>query len=223
MKRFIEEFEQRKREVNLYFEFLGNQIDREIAFSEHDEIERILKANSFLILYNLIESSVTNAIQAIHDSIETEAVAYSSLKKEIQKIFLKQLYHRLKESNNSTFESLMMLFLGKIIANTFIDDLNKALTFSGNVDAQKIRDVAKDYGFSSNTSSTSRGGSELLIVKNQRNQLAHGNISFSECGRERTFIELNDIKNEVINYLEDILNNIEIYIDNKDYKKTYSC
>lgn len=113
MKRFIEEFEQRKREVNLYFEFLGSRIDREIAFREHDEIERILKAN--------------------------------------------------------------------------------------------------------------RGGSKLLTVKTQRNLLAHGNISFSECGRERTFIELNDIKNEVINYLEDILNNIEIYIDNKDYKKTYSC
>ncbi|MDY6993463.1 MAG: MAE_28990/MAE_18760 family HEPN-like nuclease [Pseudomonadota bacterium] len=65
-----------------------------------------------------------------------------------------------------------------------------------------------------------RGGSKLLTVKTQRNQLAHGNISFSECGRDHTFIELNNIKNEVINYLEDILNNIENYIDNKAYKKT---
>lgn len=225
MKEFIEQFEQRKQEVNLYFEFLKKQIGEEISPKNQDidtdKIEKILKANSFLILYNFIESSMRNAIQAIHDSIETEAVPYRLLEQGLQKIYLKQLYHRLKESNNSTFESSMIPFLEKIIDDAFIKEYNQALTFSGNVDAQKIRELARDYGFS-NTSGASRGGRELLTVKTKRNHLAHGNISFSECGRDHSFSDLNTIKDEVIGFLRDILSEIEDYIDKQTYKKGIS-
>lgn len=217
-KKFIEEFEKRKQEVNIYFDFLKSQINKEISFKQ-TEVERILKANSLLILYNLIESSIRNAIQAIHDTIQMEAVSYYFLKEELQRIYLRQLSYRLQKSNHLTFESLIMPFLEKIIDNVFIE-FDKTLTFGGNLDAQKIREIAKNYGFSSSTLKANQGGRELLTVKTQRNNLAHGIISFSECGRDHSFPELDKIKEEIINYIEDILNNIEDYIDQQAYKKS---
>ncbi|WP_238446456.1 MAE_28990/MAE_18760 family HEPN-like nuclease, partial [Microcystis aeruginosa] len=47
--------------------------------------------------------------------------------------------------------------------------------------------------------------------------LAHGNKSFAEIGRDITVEELLTIKEEVIAYLEQILNNINQYITGQDY------
>ena len=55
------------------------------------------------------------------------------------------------------------------------------------------------------------------MIKNKRNDLAHGNKSFAEIGRDITVEELLTIKEEVIAYLEQILNNINQYITRQDY------
>jgi DNA-binding phage protein len=52
---------------------------------------------------------------------------------------------------------------------------------------------------------------------NKRNDLAHGNKSFAEIGKDITVEELLKIKEEVTAYLEQILNNINQYITGQDY------
>ena len=67
---------------------------------------------------------------------------------------------------------------------------------------------------------TAKNGTTLVKVKTKRNELAHGKISFSDCGRDISIDELNQIQKDVIAYLEKILNNIEDYIENKSYLRT---
>ena len=51
----------------------------------------------------------------------------------------------------------------------------------------------------------------------KRNDLAHGNKSFSEVGRLVSISDLLKIKDEVIEYIGQILRNIELYLNSKEY------
>ncbi|NES67766.1 MAG: hypothetical protein F6K24_22250, partial [Okeania sp. SIO2D1] len=86
--------------------------------------------------------------------------------------------------------------------------------FSGNIDAQKIKTTAKKYGFSAKTITN---GNDLLTVKNNRNDLAHGHKSFAEVGKDKSTDELIEIKNNVVKYLRQIIKNIETYLTNQEY------
>jgi hypothetical protein len=63
----------------------------------------------------------------------------------------------------------------------------------------------------------SRGGVALEDVKNKRNNLAHGTMSFVECGRDYTIEDLKKIKNETVFFLQNILSGMKNYYDNQLY------
>jgi hypothetical protein len=95
---------------------------------------------------------------------------------------------------------------------------NREELFSGNIDARLIKETANQYGFSHQTDPQKTGnGSDLLTVKSNRNDLAHGIKSFAEVGKEQTADELIQIKNKVIRYLRQILQNIESYLVKQEY------
>ena len=62
-----------------------------------------------------------------------------------------------------------------------------------------------------------QGTENLLVVKSNRNDLAHGIKSFEEVGRDKTIEELLKIKEEALEYLRQILENIRDYLDNEKY------
>ena len=51
----------------------------------------------------------------------------------------------------------------------------------------------------------------------KRNDLAHGNKSFADVGRDVTMGDILKIKEEVVEYLRQILTNIKNYLENKEY------
>jgi hypothetical protein len=51
----------------------------------------------------------------------------------------------------------------------------------------------------------------------KRNDLAHGNKSFANVGRNVTIGDILQIKEEVVEYLRQILTNIENYLENQEY------
>ena len=56
-----------------------------------------------------------------------------------------------------------------------------------------------------------------MIIKSKRNDLAHGNKSFGEVGRDVSIRELIQYKNETIEYMRAILQNIEEYLTDQQY------
>jgi hypothetical protein len=95
---------------------------------------------------------------------------------------------------------------------------NQGKIASGNIDAKKIREIADNYGFSHETEySECKNGAKLLEVKNKRNDLAHGILSFSDCGRDSSLTDVNNAFNEVSAYINTITSNIQEYITDKKY------
>jgi hypothetical protein len=174
------------------------------------ELAKTLKANGFLLLYNLVESTMRNAIEAIFEKFKNQRVSFDHLKPEIKLIVLQNLKNRSPDQIYLTINELSK----DIITATF--DPKKL--FSGNVDAKKIKEIADKYGFSCQTNAQdTKNGEKLLVVKSNRNDLAHGIKSFEEVGRDKTIEQLLKIKEEVVEYLRQILENIKDYLDNEKY------
>ncbi len=225
MQTVILEFDTRVIEINEYFSFLESLVNEttKLATLRDDskyEIRKIdqdlaktLKANGFLLLYNLIESSMRNAVKAIFDELEEKRVSYDSVTVEIKKIVLQNFKNR---SLDNIHTKITNISIDIISAGFRSKDL-----FSGNIDREEITNTARKYGFSYDTdySKTKHGKSLYGIMKN-RNDLAHGNKSFSEVGRETSVEDLLKIKEEVIEYIRQILINIDEYLVNQEYLKT---
>ncbi|WP_368006726.1 MAE_28990/MAE_18760 family HEPN-like nuclease [Laspinema palackyanum] len=58
----------------------------------------------------------------------------------------------------------------------------------------------------------------LNFVVKIRCDLAHGNVSFSEASNQILWSKLLEDKEKIVSYLEQVLKNIENYIDNQRYK-----
>ena len=58
----------------------------------------------------------------------------------------------------------------------------------------------------------------LETVKERRNDLAHGTLSFAECGRDYSIDQLIDIKKETVLFLKGLLTGMKKYYDEQQYK-----
>jgi len=226
MTTVLTDFQTRVNEIELYFSFLEKIINEnaELFFPNKrrnsksvidPELQKVLKAHGFLILYNLIESSIKKSIEKIYEKVSAENVLYKDVRDELKIIWIKINYKNFKDTGSEEIFRTIERMAEDSITMTF--EGGKAI--SGNIDAKKIREFASAYGFSSRTHWSARNGNKLVSVKSKRNDLAHGVISFAECGRQHTLEDLIDTKKEVIFYMRGILRNVEQYLTSKRYLK----
>lgn len=222
----INDFNTRVQEIDIYFKLLDNVINKDAKlffpankthkFKDFDsELVKVMKANSFLLIYNLIESSVKLSITEIYDSITLTGNKYDDLSEQIRKIWILENYKNFKNRGTD-------FIFGAIsdIAEDIIDiKFRSEKVISGNIDGRKVSEFAAQIGFSNTTHHLAKNGVKLYQVKKLRNDLAHGSISFSECGRQYTYEDLFETKQQVIIYLRGILNNIKKYVDDEKFKK----
>jgi len=232
MNTVILDFNTRILEVDGYFRFLESLIQEKtkLAVLEHEgkytiqsldsELAKTLKANGFLLLYNLVESTMRNAIEAIFDAFRSKGVCFDNIKPNIKLTILQNLQSCFKNSSAKSLHAKISQISIDIITVTF----EREKIFSGNVDAKVIRETAEKYGFSCSTDcSKTKNGQNLLVVRETRNDLAHGIKSFEEVGRDKTIDELLAIKEEVVEYLRQILENIQVYLKNEEYLDSAIC
>ncbi|NEN99440.1 MAG: hypothetical protein F6K50_29340, partial [Moorea sp. SIO3I7] len=171
---------------------------------------KTMKASGFLLLYNLVESTMRSAIEAIFDELQSKRISFDEIRPELKKIVLKNLKNR---NHDKVISNLTAISIDIINAG-----FDKQKLFSGNIDGRKIQETAKEYGFSCTTDHANTGhGEDLKTVKENRNDLAHGIKSFAEVGRDKSADDLLKIQEKVVNYLRQILQNIETYLANQEY------
>lgn len=220
------DFSNRVQEIELYFSFMEDVMLNNAVLSLQNgttkvftsDINKIFKANSFLLLYNLSESCIKNAIEQIYVTLDNSRISYDDLKKGIRKELIKYL------KNNINVNDLVD-DINEVAYDLILRCFNSEKLLSGNLDARKVKELANKYGFSSSILPISNAdgtltevlSDNLLTVKTRRNDLAHGIYSFKECGKDYTIQDLIAIKNHVIEYLRQILDNIELYITNREY------
>jgi len=189
----IIDFEKRALEIKLYFKLLERVVEegaclylpekkthKYIRFDS--ELQKVMKANMFLLLYNLAESSIKQSLSEVYDTISSENVKYKNVKEEIQKIWIDAKYKNFNQMGTDHIYEVLNNILEDVIEIEF--DATKKI--SGNIDGQKIREFAEQIGFSTRAHHSLNNGVKLHQVKTQRNKLAHGDLSFAECGRSYT-------------------------------------
>lgn len=164
-----------------------------------------LKASCFLILYNLVESTIKNAIQEIYDHLHSQCISFDSLNNETRIQILKNISQR---SAPKLVHHIKHIATDSILAPFDKDDI-----FSGNVDAKSIRDKLNTYGIKQRKTKCS----DLLTIKTNRNNLAHGNITFSNCGKDYTSKQLFDMFDNVSKYMKSLLDDVENHIKQQKY------
>jgi hypothetical protein len=173
------------------------------------DIEKMLKATVFLLLYNLVESTMRSIFSKIHEELNKENIIFDNLNINLKKYFLRKI----KKIDN--------IELTNSLSRTIIENVvEQEISFSGNLDARKIREILSEYGVNvSEKSRRSNRGADLITVKGARKNLAHGHKSFSEMGRDYTAEELFEIQKRVYFYLKEVINDVNYYIENSQFKQ----
>ena len=176
-----------------------------------DELSKILKANSFILLYNLIESTIVNSIKAVSNSIQNDELTYEQLSESIKRLWIKQEARKIREKNQSI--ELVQRIAETILNWEFLSLQVDSVSISGNIDTQEIPKITQQIGWEQ-----SKDGRELVTIKNKRNNLAHGEYTFSDIGKEYSIKDLEELKNKTLLYLDDVLSKVETYIAEERYK-----
>ena len=167
---------------------------------------KTLKASCFLLLYNLVEFTLTGAIESIHEEIDSNGFGFDECRDELQAELHRMLCTRTWEKirNNVTSINKDMVY------KTFI----RKEVFSGNLDPRRFQQQAKRYGF---RPPLSKNYDKLRELKDKRNDLAHGVFSFEEIGRNVTVQDLEHYVKIVKSYLTKAMDNIADYLSNRRY------
>lgn len=235
MKDFIKEFNRRVAEIQKYFE-LVDRIEQLGAFSTNSitfpsgeyivdsDLQKILKSHCYLLLYNLVESSIRNGITAIHDVILTYQLTYKDLSPKIKRLWL--LNDRSKSFRDSYIKKDTVADNLQELIESVLDDEMVSLDpsnipISGNLDAKTIKELIDMYGFFGNLGVPSKEIDDILnFVVKIRCDLAHGNVSFCDASSQSliTWSKLVDDKDKLVKYWTHLLNNIDDYIEKKKYR-----
>jgi hypothetical protein len=223
------EFSDRVEEIETYFRLLENlEKGAKLFFPEDNRQEKFefgligtLKSSAILLLYNLIEFSVSRCIEKIHQTVTDEKLTYDLVSINIQKIWLSQFYEKFKEtsSKNEYVLANLKLMVDTLLRNNvpvrliYRDKEKRSSEISGNLDAKKIREIAEKYGLDFQESSEA-----LKKIKEKRIDLAHGIESFLECCKVTSVHDLRELKDKSVCFIDIFINAVEEYIKSEKYK-----
>jgi len=211
------DFQTRSKEVEGYFRFVLRLAKQEVALQanegtagysnhEHEELLKTFKATCYLLLYNLVESTMRNAIEAIFDELQAKRACYDDCREELKKEILKNF----KRRDMDKLLPRLLSLARDVVHETF----ERSETFAGNLDAKTIKLTAKRFGFAEPM------GNKfwmLQTIKDVRNDLAHGVKSFAEVGRDASPSDLELARTQTVTILTETLQNIDTYLKQQEY------
>lgn len=201
LKENYESAEERMEEITSYINLVvqldkgrNNSILQEVdgkkeIFEIDRETHKTLRAATYLLVYNLIESALSNAVDAIHKTLATNNLKIKDLSNPIKKIIYKNIKNGLSEANIKDFIDINFDVESSLVSIGH----EKSKIYSGNIDYREIRETSVRYGFDlfkknpiQDTDLFKMHTEEFSSVKKHRNELAHGAVSFKDCGQNIT-------------------------------------
>lgn len=210
-----DEFDKRSEEIDTLYSHIVelDEEPEELVREASVGLISILASSLCLMLYNQVESTAFSCVEAIYDSVHEKRVSFNRLVPGFKRKILsdcRQAYH--------SAESLMSGFQNKDISEVIArTSLKLDKVFSGNVDARKLREVLGYYHLTISAPSPLNEGAELLSLKVARNSLAHGSSSFEKYGRSLTVADLNNLRDNIREYMSHVIALTESYLVSEAY------
>lgn len=179
-------------------------------------MQKCLRAEAIIVLYNLIESTISNSVFYVYDNIKDEKLYYGNLISELRDIWFREKIPSKLSLDNARKRSQR---IADTLASELIEFKNLPSDISGNLDLRKIISLSQKIGVKlERIPDVKRTGDVFLSIKNKRNDLAHGNKSFSEVGSLLTYNDLVDYKEKTLAFLNFIIYKYQEFVSLKKFK-----
>lgn len=236
---FQDTYNSRKNEIENFLEFMkflekkeNDREDGKSKFSEffypenegihltYQALINILKSNVSLMVYNIIEYTVTNLIDSIYDEIRVNHLSYIDVNDSIRCLWRKTILKSVNDpnANFSTFLKKNEEIISAILCNNELNMYAKNTLPGGNLDGISIKETFESHGIQVRTNSRNYRPDILVGIKENRNNLAHGSVSFVEAMREDSIDDIKANETLVIGFLEELIETVSTYIEEQKYK-----
>jgi hypothetical protein len=218
----MQAFEERLQEIDAYLDFLEG-IEQQIQIGAPrigsatitTQQQKILYSSVYLQLYNLVEATVTRCIESI--CVASAAGGRwkpAHLTNEMRREWVRTTARTHTELNVENRLKTTVDFCERLIQLLPITDWEIEKGGGGSWDDLQIEAITARIGCELTVSATAvtavkrwiredRGA--LGLVKLFRNRLAHGEMSFVECGAGVTVADLRDVKDRTATYLREVV------------------
>lgn len=229
-------FQERKAEVEAYLEFLSAMEDQTKKGPPRFEgaqqpitveQQRILYSTVYLQLYNLVEATISLCIHEVTAAARSNTQwTPSDLNDDLRREWVRVVArtHETLSPENRLEHALQLC--NHLISALPVDSFDLDKGGGGNWDDSAIERMAKRLGFNLHVAKKTYAAIKkpirddmgpLALVKNLRNRLAHGSISFAECSENETVFGLKNLANSTLRYLEAVVGCFEKYLEGYEY------
>ena len=236
---FQDTYDSRKREIKDFLELMeflenkeNNREDGESEFSKffhpegqgihmtYQSLINILKSNISLMIYNIIEYTVSNLIDSIYDEIRINHLSYVDVNISIRSLWKKTILKAANDpnANFNTFLRKNEEIIDSILQNTVLELQSRNTLPAGNLDGISIKETFESHGIQVRTSSQNYRPDILKNIKENRNNLAHGAVSFVDAVRSDGIVDIRKNETFVIAFLDELIETVSMYIAEQKYK-----
>jgi hypothetical protein len=216
-------FEERLQEIEAYLDLL-EALERQVQegtpqFGNNGttitvQQQRILYSSVFLQLYNLVESTLTRCLEAVSKSVINRFTHPGHLSDSLRREWVRFIARTHTELNcENRLESALKL-CDHLVQTLPISTFEIEKGAGGNWDDNAITKISTRLGFVLRISPDVYRGVKrpfrndkgpLEFIKQLRNELAHGSLSFAECGEGVTVSELRELTERTSLYLREVV------------------
>jgi MAE_28990/MAE_18760-like HEPN len=200
------ELVERQKEVNDFMAMIDGENRRALSVTTAATIKSV----AVLMLYNAVEATVTLVLTRLHDAIRPHK--YVDLSPALRRLWVEYAF-----TNGAQKDQVLHadeIVAGSLTFPTFQMFTRKVNLYSGNLDARKIDSLLEKYGAKK---ITARNRSCLLLIKNKRNKLAHGEQMFKESCRDLVPRELQQMKDGTFAVLTNLVDIVDGYISSQSH------
>lgn len=236
MSELVNGFHERLAEVEAYLEFLSTIEERAkygpprlegVAEPISVQQQRILYSGVYLQLYNLVESTMSRCIDAVTEATkESGRWMPSDLSQELRREWVRAMARTHEELTPDHRLNSALILCEHLVSALPVAEFALEKGGGGNWDDQAIEAISKRLGFQLVVSEPVYSAIKrrfqddlgpLALVKQLRNQLAHGSISFAQCAENVTVTRLVDLKDKTVDYLREVVGCFNAYLDTFGY------
>ncbi|AOL02469.1 MULTISPECIES: MAE_28990/MAE_18760 family HEPN-like nuclease [Burkholderiaceae] len=222
----------RARELKVYLRFLQMALEKDAFISASDgrlqlpldkALTHTLKANVSLLLYSVMEACMVQLLDEMHDTIGMNCQGMDQLNAQLMSMVARHFQANPTATTQGNIRSPLQEYLFQVWLNDWQDSSQREKReagLSGSVDGLAIFNQLRRFGVfkaEEKKPPPRLTHSALQYTKGRRNQLAHGELSFSELGQGLAFEELRQEVLAVFRTLRRVASEVNAFLKDRRY------